>query len=159
MLLNEILLYPGIATVVGLELDQKVVRMAFKYLDKVEWWFGDDTKSLLMLPKVYFGSFDMMLGKWGIGARVPPVGKQPNSNNRILSHPRHNWDLPVIGGPQDIGFDSSLMTIGGIQHSTYSFFRDGYFTTKPSEITFWEEGHHKSPNGISVIFKGGEGGV
>ena len=112
ILLHEILLYPGIATVVGLELDQKVVRMAFKYFDKVEWWFGDDTKSLLMLPKEYFGSFDMMLGKWGIGARVPPVGKQPNSNNRILLHPRHNWDLPVIGGPQDIGFDSSLMTIG-----------------------------------------------
>jgi len=69
MLLHEVLLYPTIQTVVGLELDQKVTRMSFKYFgsqphwdnDKVEWWFGDATKSLLMVPKEYFGSFDMVL--------------------------------------------------------------------------------------------------
>eukprot|EP00555_Chaetoceros_dichaeta_P002053 CAMPEP_0198248886 /NCGR_PEP_ID=MMETSP1447-20131203/544_1 /TAXON_ID=420782 /ORGANISM="Chaetoceros dichaeta, Strain CCMP1751" /LENGTH=1199 /DNA_ID=CAMNT_0043933377 /DNA_START=21 /DNA_END=3621 /DNA_ORIENTATION=+ len=69
MLLHEVLLYPTIKTVVGLELDQKVTRMSFKYFgsqphwdnEKVEWWFGDATKSLLMVPKEYFGSFDMVL--------------------------------------------------------------------------------------------------
>jgi len=69
MLLHEILKYPSIESIVGLELDQKVVRTSFKYFgtqphwdnDKVEWWFGDATKSLLMLPKEYFGSFDMVL--------------------------------------------------------------------------------------------------
>lgn len=46
-----------------------VTRSSFKYFatqphfhnEKVEWWFGDATKSLLMLPKDYFGSFDLVL--------------------------------------------------------------------------------------------------
>ena len=28
---------------------------------RVEWWFGDASKSLLMLPEEYFGSFDLVL--------------------------------------------------------------------------------------------------
>ena len=55
--------------VVGLEIDQKVTRKAFKHFgtqphwdnEKVQWWYGDASKSLLMLPKEYFGSFDMVL--------------------------------------------------------------------------------------------------
>jgi spermidine synthase len=55
--------------VVGLELDQKVTRGCFKHFgtqphfhdSRVEWWFGDASKSLLMLPKEYFGSFDLVL--------------------------------------------------------------------------------------------------
>jgi len=27
----------------------------------VEWWFGDASKSILLLPKDYFGSFDLVL--------------------------------------------------------------------------------------------------
>lgn len=50
-------------------LDQVVVRKSFKYFhtqphfdnDKVEWWFGDATKSLLLLPKDYWGSFDLVI--------------------------------------------------------------------------------------------------
>ena len=69
MLLYETLKYPNIEKVVGLELDQKVVRKSFKYFhtqphfddERVEWWFGDATKSLLMLPRDYFGSFDLVL--------------------------------------------------------------------------------------------------
>ena len=69
MLLHDILKYPSLEKVVGLELDQQVVRSSFRHFgtqphfdnDKVEWWFGDATKSLLMLPKDYFGSFDMVL--------------------------------------------------------------------------------------------------
>jgi len=70
MLLHEVLKYDSLELVMGLELDQKVTRAAFKYMgvqprfdahDKVQWWFGDATKSLLMLPKEYFGSFDMVL--------------------------------------------------------------------------------------------------
>ena len=46
-----------------------VVRKSFKYFntqphfddDRVEWWFGDATKSLLLLPKEYWGSFDLVL--------------------------------------------------------------------------------------------------
>jgi|UniRef100_A0A8J9RY90 spermidine synthase len=69
MLLHDIIKYPSLELVVGLELDQKVTRGAFKYYgaqphwdnEKVEWWYGDATKSLLMIPKEYFGSFDMVL--------------------------------------------------------------------------------------------------
>jgi len=69
MLLYETLKYPNLEKVIGLELDQKVVRKSFKYFntqphfddERVEWWFGDATKSLLMLPRDYFGSFDLVL--------------------------------------------------------------------------------------------------
>ena len=69
MMLHEVLKYPNLEKVVGLELDQTVVRKSFKYFktqahfdnDKVEWWFGDATKSLLLLPEDYWGSFDLVI--------------------------------------------------------------------------------------------------
>jgi len=69
MLLHEVLKYPTLEMVIGLELDQTVTRNSFKYFgsqphwdnDKVQWWFGDAAKSLLMLPKEYFGTFDLVL--------------------------------------------------------------------------------------------------
>jgi len=69
MMLHEVLKYPALEKVVGLELDQTVVRKSFKYFktqphfdnDKVEWWFGDATKSLLLLPEDYWGSFDLVI--------------------------------------------------------------------------------------------------
>jgi len=69
MLLSEILKYPSLEVVVGLELDQQVTRSAFKHFgsqphwhnDKVEWWYGDARNSILMLPSAYFGSFDLVL--------------------------------------------------------------------------------------------------
>jgi hypothetical protein len=46
-----------------------VTRKSFKYFhtsphfedNRVEWWFGDATKSLLLLPEDYWGSFDLVL--------------------------------------------------------------------------------------------------
>lgn len=69
MLLHEALKYPNLELVVGLELDQTVTRKCFKYFntlphfddERVEWWFGDATKSLLLLPEEYWGSFDLVL--------------------------------------------------------------------------------------------------
>ncbi|CAB9512773.1 Spermidine synthase [Seminavis robusta] len=70
MMLYEALKYPTVEKVVGLELDQTVTRYAYKYFgsqphwdqhEKVEWWYGDASKSLLMLPKEYFGSFDLVI--------------------------------------------------------------------------------------------------
>lgn len=69
MLLHEALKYPDLELVVGLELDQWVVRKSFQYFHtqphfddpRVEWWFGDATKSLLLLPENYWGSFDLVL--------------------------------------------------------------------------------------------------
>jgi spermidine synthase len=69
MLLHEILKYPSLEFVVGLELDQTITRYSFKHFgtqphfdnEKVQWWYGDAAKSLLLLPADYFGSFDMVL--------------------------------------------------------------------------------------------------
>jgi len=69
MILHEILKYPNLELVVGMELDQQVIRSSFKnigtlpYFDdhRVHWWFGDATKSLLALPESYYGSFDLVL--------------------------------------------------------------------------------------------------
>jgi S-adenosylmethionine/arginine decarboxylase-like enzyme len=60
---------PSLEKVVGLELDQYVLRNSFRYFNsqphfddkRVEWWFGDGAKSLLMLPKDYFQSFDLVV--------------------------------------------------------------------------------------------------
>jgi spermidine synthase len=69
MLLHETLKYPDLELVVGLELDQMVTRKCFKYFrssphfedPRVEWWFGDATKSLNLLAKEYWQSFDLVL--------------------------------------------------------------------------------------------------
>jgi spermidine synthase/S-adenosylmethionine/arginine decarboxylase-like enzyme len=69
MLLHETLKYPSLKKVVGLELDQVITRKSFQYFDtqphfdddRVEWWFGDATKTLLLLPKDYWASFDLVL--------------------------------------------------------------------------------------------------
>lgn len=69
MLLHDIVKYPSLELVIGLELDQVITRLSYKHLgtqplfenEKVQWWFGDAAKSLLMLPEDYFGSFDMVL--------------------------------------------------------------------------------------------------
>lgn len=69
MLLHEIIKYPNLEFVVGLELDQVITRLSYKHFGsqplfdhpKVQWWYGDAAKSLLMLPEHYFGSFDMVL--------------------------------------------------------------------------------------------------
>lgn len=69
MLLHEVLKYPNVELIVGLELDQTVTRKCFKHFKtsphfddpRVEWWFGDATKSMLLLPEEYWGSFDLVL--------------------------------------------------------------------------------------------------
>mmetsp|Transcript_11912 Transcript_11912/g.17068 ORF Transcript_11912/g.17068 Transcript_11912/m.17068 type:complete len:1236 (+) Transcript_11912:191-3898(+) len=69
MLLHEFLKFPSVEMVLGLELDQTVVRYSFKHFGsqphfdnpKAQWWFGDASKSLLMLPKELYGTIDMVL--------------------------------------------------------------------------------------------------
>ena len=70
VILHEILKYPSLELVVGMELDQTVVRSAFRHYgvqphfddERVQWWFGDASKSLAALPpQEYFASFDLVL--------------------------------------------------------------------------------------------------
>ena len=69
MLLHEALKYPHVELVLGLELDQKVVRESLKHFHtqphfedpRVQWWFGDASKSLALLPREWFGTFDLVM--------------------------------------------------------------------------------------------------
>ncbi|KAL7544840.1 hypothetical protein ACHAWF_008200 [Thalassiosira exigua] len=69
MLLHEALKYPSVELVLGLELDQKVVRESLKHFrtqphfddPRVQWWFGDAAKSLALLPREWFGTFDLIM--------------------------------------------------------------------------------------------------
>jgi len=69
MLLHESLKYPNVELVLGLELDQKVVRESLKHFhtqphfddSRVQWWFGDAAKSLALLPREWFGTFDLVM--------------------------------------------------------------------------------------------------
>ena len=69
MLLHEALRYPSVELVLGLELDQKNVRESFRnfrtkpHFDdpRVQWWFGDAAKSLNLLPREWFGTFDLVM--------------------------------------------------------------------------------------------------
>jgi len=98
-----------------------------------------------------------MTGKWHMGAKAPPNGLYNYSHT--LTHPMHDWSKALIDGPQDIGFESSFITIGGIQAPPYSFFRDGFLTTKSSDVVYWENNsEHDMRCGRSIIGKeSGEG--
>ncbi len=70
MVLHEVLKYDDqLELVVGLELDQHVVRSTYTRLgtqphfhnEKVEWWFGDAAEALNVLPTEYYGSFDLVV--------------------------------------------------------------------------------------------------
>lgn len=68
MLLHEVLKYPTVKKVVGLELDQTITRKSFKHFlvqphfddDRVEWWFGEISKSLTHLLHGH-STFDLIV--------------------------------------------------------------------------------------------------
>ena len=72
----------------------------------------------------------------GIGGVVPRDGPtsrptdQEEYRNNLLSNPEHNWDQRFKEGPLDFGFDSSFMTMLGVQDPPYAFFKDNVLQTK-----------------------------
>jgi arylsulfatase A-like enzyme len=118
--------------------------------------FYEGQKSIAEVLRDEAGYNTAMFGKWHLGVGIPRVGRM--NRTHILSHPGHDWSLPLIQGPQDIGFNSSLITPGGIQSYPYSFFRDGYLSTDISDVKFWEPGTYAMPYGDSIIYRvAGEG--
>eukprot|EP00536_Pseudo-nitzschia_multiseries_P007791 jgi/Psemu1/66214/estExt_Genemark1.C_1870022 len=69
MVLEEVLKYPNLELVVGMELDQQACRSSMKYFGttpayhdpRVEWWYGNAAKTMQNIPDDYFGSFDLVL--------------------------------------------------------------------------------------------------
>jgi len=111
-------------------------------------------KSLAQHLKDGAGYSTSMFGKWHLGNM--PRGLM--NSTHILSG--NNWEKPLLEGPGDIGFETSFVSLGGIQSPPYSFFRDDMLTTKPTDIVYWKEGKYKRPHGKSRIKKNeGEGDV
>ncbi|KAL7558026.1 hypothetical protein ACA910_016478 [Epithemia clementina (nom. ined.)] len=69
MILHEILKFPHLELVLGMELDPQVVRTSFRNSGispqfehaAVHWAFGDATKSLLMIPPEWYHTFDLVI--------------------------------------------------------------------------------------------------
>mmetsp|Transcript_10454 Transcript_10454/g.14774 ORF Transcript_10454/g.14774 Transcript_10454/m.14774 type:complete len:624 (+) Transcript_10454:91-1962(+) len=103
-----------------------------------------------------------MMGKWHIGGKIPTINSnvtfpQYPRKSTLLSDANHDWSKPIEQGPQNIGFDSSFITTGGLQSPPYKWVRDGYFED-PSEYISWKKGStNYMPGGKSKIIVGGEG--
>jgi len=100
-----------------------------------------------------------MMGKWHLGGVVPPLGRATDARlDRLLQHESHDWTLPLGEGPQDVGFDSSLISAAGVQNSPYSFIRDGIMDIEAVNNTYyWKKGTYSMPKGKSKIKKRGDG--
>lgn len=103
------------------------------------------------------GYHTSMFGKWHLGAKAPPNGVVKFENMAtLLTNPALDWSLPLIQGPEDIGFETSYITAEGIQGPPYSFFRDGYLNTNvtnSSSIKYWDKGSYSMTHGMSKIGK------
>lgn len=114
--------------------------------------FYGKQKSIAHMLKVNGGYKTAMMGKWHLGGGVP--GKFDSSH--LLSCCDLDWTKPMKDGPNDIGFDETYFTPEGIQRAPYSFFRDGYLTTKVSDIKYWKKGQHQTKTGNFSIGASGE---
>lgn len=103
-------------------------------------------KSIADILKTEGGYHTGAFGKWHLGGIIPPNGikTEDKSMSRIITQQGHDWSLPLMQGPGDLGFDTSYITLGGIQSPPYSFFRDDMLTTNPADAYFWEGGEHQA---------------
>ena len=89
MLLHEIVKYPSLELVVGLEIDQKVTRGAFKHFgvqplwdnEKVQWWYGDASKRCVHMG-VHMGGRERTLGCFSLGYILLSKAFNRRSNER-----------------------------------------------------------------------------
>jgi arylsulfatase A len=126
--------------------------------------FLDDQMSIAEVLRDYGGYHTSMVGKWHIGGKIPtkpdfvPAHSFHADRTNFLREPGHDWSRPLEAGPQDIGFDSSYVTNGGLQIPPYSFMRDGVYSPQLlRNLKFWEGGEYAMPGGTSKIVKGKSG--
>ena len=123
--------------------------------------FRSHQKSIAEALRTQAGYETAAFGKWHLGAKVPPNGMKTYKKKAryMLTNKNHNWTQPLIQGPGDIGFDKSYITIEGIQMPPYSFFKNDFLTSEPSDIKHWDGGTYNMPHGSSIIIRSrpGEG--
>ena len=124
--------------------------------------FSLNQKSIAEVLRDGGGYNTAMFGKWHLGAGIPRNDDLAINSTHLLTEPRHDWSRPLIDGPQEIGFDTSYITTGGIQAHPYAFFKDGFLTIEPSDSRFWKVGSYPMSRGTSMIAgskRQGEGSV
>ena len=60
---------------------------------------------------------------------VADLGDQSTYRTKVLSHPAHKWEQRFRDGPLDFGFDSSFISMLGMQDPPYAFFEDDLLLT------------------------------
>ena len=75
----------------------------------------------------------------------------------LLSNENHDWGKPMEQGPGDVGFDTSYVSLAGLQNPPYMFLRNNVADIDTNNIKFWEVGNFSMPSGLSKIDKRGEG--
>ncbi len=100
------------------------------------------------------------------GFDVSPKTK-PNKEY-LITDSINDWSKPMEQGPWDIGFQTSYVTLAGIQNPPYIFLRNSTVEMKStqesksdgidySQIAHWPIGNFSMPHGLSKIDKAGEG--
>ena len=75
---------------------------------------------------------------------APPNGSASRGEDvqeyrtNLFSNPKVEWDQRFKEGPLDLGFDSSFITMTGIQDPPYAFFQDDVLLTETGLCDAWQ---------------------
>ena len=92
-----------------------------------------------------------MFGTWHLGGGVARIDGSEFNKTNLLTNPKNDWSNGLVKGPKDVGFDTSLITVGGVQHAPFIFLRNVFLEIDPSNAVWWRKGSYPMPHGTSII--------
>jgi len=95
-----------------------------------------------------------MFGKWHLGGKIEKEQK-PQKYSR--SNMGYNLTQPLVYGPTDNGFDTSKISLSGIQGPPFLYYRNSNSTVSQDDIVFYDVGEYDRPQGMSEIKNAGRG--